>query len=88
MLERIQKYSLKVNLKEYYKDYKNVLKMLNMQTLYDRRDRKCVTFAKKCLNEVNLCKKIMQKSWMMSKSLCAVPTTYASAVVEAIISLN
>ena len=56
MLERIQKSSFKVILKEHYKDYENALKMLNMQTLYDRRERKCLTFAKKCLKEVNLCK--------------------------------
>ena len=45
---------------------------------------------KKCLNEVNLCKKIMQKSWMMSKSLCVLfqQTTSSSAVVETVISLN
>ena len=42
----------------------------------------------KVKSKVQNVKKIMQKSWMMSKSLCAVPTTYASAVVEAIISLN
>ena len=27
-----------------------------MQTLYDRRERKCLTFAKKCLKEANMCK--------------------------------
>ena len=135
MLERIQKSSFKVILKEHYKDYENALKMLNMQTLYDRRERKCLTFAKKCLKEVNLCKmfplknddsimyrrkserykviksktcrlqnspiiymqnllnkdyaKILnEKKCILSKSLCTVPTTYASAVVEKINSLN
>ena len=55
-LERIQKSSFKVILKEHYKDYENALKLLNMKTLYERRDKKCLTFAKKCLKDVNMCK--------------------------------
>ena len=55
-LERIQKSSFKVILKEHYKDYENALKMLNMQTLYERREKKCLTLAKKCLKDVKLSK--------------------------------
>ena len=41
-LERIQKSSFKIILKEHYKDYEHALKLLNMQTLFDRRERKCL----------------------------------------------
>ena len=55
-LERIQKSSFKVILKEHYKNYENALKLLNMKTLYERREKKCLTLAKKCLKDVKLCK--------------------------------
>ena len=55
-LERIQKSAFRVILKEHYKDYEHALKMLNMQTLFDRRERKCLTLAKKCLRDAKLCK--------------------------------
>ena len=53
-LERIQKSSFKIILKEHYKDYEHALKLLNMQTLFDRRERKCLTLAKKCLKDAKL----------------------------------
>ena len=55
-LERIQKSSFKIILKEHYKDYENALKLLNMSTLYERREKKCLKHAKKALKDVRLSK--------------------------------
>ena len=48
-LERVQKSALRVILKEKYKDYKNALLTLNIESLYDRRESICLKFAKKGL---------------------------------------
>ena len=48
-LERVQKSALRVILKEKYKDYKNALLTLNIESLYDRRESTCLKFAKKGL---------------------------------------
>ena len=48
-LERIQKASVKINLKNNYKDYESALKMLNLDTLCERRRKQCLKFAKDCL---------------------------------------
>ena len=48
-LERIQKASVKIILKNNYKDYESALKMLNLDTLCERRRKQCLKFAKDCL---------------------------------------
>ena len=56
-LERVQKSALKVILKDKYKDYKNALLTLNIESLYDRRESLCLKFAKKGL-KLELFKKL------------------------------
>ena len=46
-LERVQRSALKVILGEKYKDYKNALKVLKMDSLEMRREKLCLNFAKK-----------------------------------------
>ena len=52
-IERVQKSALKLILKENYKDYKTALKTLNIESLYDRREKLCLKFARKCLKDDN-----------------------------------
>ena len=44
-LERVQKTALKVILGDQYKSYENALNLLNFETLSDRREKLCLTFA-------------------------------------------
>ena len=48
-IERIQKSALKIILKNKYINYENALKIVNLESLHDRRERLCLRFAKKCL---------------------------------------
>jgi len=48
-IERLQKSSLKIILKNNYVNYKRALKFLNMDSLETRREKLNLTFAKKCL---------------------------------------
>ena len=48
-LERVQKSCLRVILGEEYIDYSNALETCNLKTLYDRREERCMSFAKRCL---------------------------------------
>ena len=48
-IERIQKVSLKIILDDNYVSYAAALEMTNLETLYDRRERRCLNFALKCL---------------------------------------
>ena len=48
-LERVQKAAVRVILKQKYTNYKSGLKMLNIQTLEERRELLCLRFAKRCL---------------------------------------
>ena len=48
-LERIQKTSLKIILKDSYVTYEEALKTMDLENLADRRDQLCLNFAKKCL---------------------------------------
>ena len=48
-LERIQKTSLKIILQEKYLSYEQALKVLDLETLDDRRENLCKSFAKKSL---------------------------------------
>ena len=46
-LERVQKTALKVILGNKFKSYKNALSMLNIETLTERREQLCLSFALK-----------------------------------------
>ena len=48
-LERVQKSALKIILKERYCNYKDALRKLNIESLYDRREALLLRFAKKSL---------------------------------------
>ena len=50
-LERVQRSAFKIILKDKYISYENALELLNMDTLHDRREAKCLKFAKGCLRE-------------------------------------
>ena len=48
-LERLQSTCLKVILQEDYVSYSNALKMTGLQTLYDRREERCLSFSLKSI---------------------------------------
>ena len=48
-LERVQKASVKIILKNNYKNYESALEMLNLDNLSDRRKKQSLKFAKDCL---------------------------------------
>ena len=48
-LEKIQKTSLKVILGESYVSYSAALEMCNLQTLYERREKRCLDFSLRCI---------------------------------------
>ena len=50
-LERIQKTCLKVILAEEYVDYKTALEDCNLETLHERRLKRCLDFSLKCLKQ-------------------------------------
>ena len=50
-IERIQKAAMKVILKDDYQGYQKSLNILKMESLYDRRERLGLKFAKKCLKQ-------------------------------------
>ena len=52
-IERVQKSAMKLILKDKYVDYKKALKSVNLDSLYERRERLCLRFAKKCLKDEN-----------------------------------
>ena len=49
-IERIQKTALKIILDESYVSYESALEMVGLQSLYDRREKRCLEFAIKCTN--------------------------------------
>ena len=49
MLERLQKTAFRIILKNSYESYDNALKVMNMDTLDNRREKLCLRFAKSCL---------------------------------------
>ena len=53
-LERVQRSALKVILGEKYKDYKDALRVLKMDSLEMRREKLCLNFAKQCLKHEKL----------------------------------
>ena len=48
-LEQVQKNALRNILKEKYETYENALEVLNIETLYKRREKLIRTFGRKCL---------------------------------------
>ena len=48
-LERVQKTATRIILGKEFRNYKNALKMLNIENLDERREKICLKFAKKCL---------------------------------------
>ena len=52
-IERVQKSAVKIIMKDNYSDYKNGLKTLGIETLFERREKLCLKFAKKCLKIEN-----------------------------------
>ena len=48
-LERVQKAAVKVMIKDKFENYEKALELLNMKTLYDRRQVLSYIFAKRCL---------------------------------------
>ena len=48
-LERVQRICLKVILADNYVSYEAALEMCNLDTLYQRREDRCLAFAKKCV---------------------------------------
>ena len=48
-IERVQKLALRIILGGSYHTYKNALEQMQLETLYSRRKRLCVKFARKCL---------------------------------------
>ena len=51
-LERIQNTCLKVILSENYTSYEAALEMTGLETLYSRRENRCLDFSLKCLKHV------------------------------------
>ena len=47
-IERVQKSAMRIILSDKYLSYKNALVHMQLETLYDRRERLCTKFAKKC----------------------------------------
>ena len=68
-LERVQKSALKLILKDEYKDYKSALKFLAVDSLFERREKLSLKFAKKCLKNENFKKlfPLRKKNHVMEK---------------------
>ena len=52
-LERVQKAAVKIILGHGYDSYSQTLKYLNIETLFERREKLCLRFAKRSLNVDN-----------------------------------
>ena len=53
-LERVQKIALRIILKDQYQDYSHALKLVQLDTLFDRRENLCMKFAKQCVKNVKM----------------------------------
>ena len=53
-LERVQKMAVRVIMGNKYQSYKKSLKILKMETLEERREKLCLSFAKKCIQHEKL----------------------------------
>ena len=49
-IERVQKSAFRIILGEQYQSYTSALKYLKLDTLFNRRQKLCMKFGKKCLN--------------------------------------
>ena len=47
-IERVQKNALRVILRSNFQNYENAFEKLNLETLEERREKLCLSFAKKC----------------------------------------
>ena len=63
-LERVQKSALRIILGKRYTTYNDALKLLDIESLEDRRKSLCFKFARKCL-DVNKLKKMFPKKMKM-----------------------
>ena len=70
-IERIQKASVNIILKNNYKDYESALKMLNLDTLCERRRKQCLKFAKDCLKHEQ-----MKKMFPINEKNSQIPILY------------
>ena len=61
-IERVQKSAVKLILRDKYNDYKAALKVLNLESLFLRRERLCLSFAKKYLKMDNFKKLYCEKN--------------------------
>ena len=52
-IERVQKNALRIILQDDYVSYVEALENMEMESLYDRRQELCLTFAKKCTKSSN-----------------------------------
>ena len=52
-LERVQKNALRIILKDQYESYDKALELMELESLYDRREDLCLSFAKKCTKSKN-----------------------------------
>ena len=48
-LEHVQKNALKIILQEDYQNYSQALEAIGLDSLFERREKLCLSFAKKCL---------------------------------------
>jgi hypothetical protein len=48
-IERVQRTALKVILGQSYTDYASALNRVGLDTLFDRREKRCLTFGLKCI---------------------------------------
>ena len=48
-LEKIQKTCIKIIMGDLYQDYPSALELCGLQTLYERRERRCLDFSLKCI---------------------------------------
>ena len=54
-IERVQKSALRIILSGRYQLYKNALDQVQLDTLYSRRERLCMKFARKCVESKKIC---------------------------------
>ena len=74
-LERVQKSALKNILQEKYSTYENALKILELESLSERREYLCLQFAKKCLTHPNM-KNLFQLNKISHPMMTRFPEMY------------
>ena len=61
-LERVQKTALKIILQSEYESYSNALERTSLTTLFERRSKLCLNFAKNCLKHPEMRKMFPQNN--------------------------